>query len=189
MHVAKMQILSSSRRAYAFVASIVLLATMTAALLAPSSAMASACGEAVLDDWWDNGRIDRIYPTQCYSDAIDAIPNDLLDYANVEEVISRALQARMSGDGPGGPSDPQEEPTPADPSRPTGGGGGENPSEALDDVDTASSPSSIPIPLLLLAAMSILLLGAGGLGYLSRRRNAAAVDEPGDAPPDDEIRG
>ena len=65
-----------------------------AALIAPSTAMASACGDKVLDDWWDNGRIDRVYAIQCYRDAIDSIPADLRDYANVEEVITRALQAR-----------------------------------------------------------------------------------------------
>jgi hypothetical protein len=188
--VAVIQIWSTSRRACAFVAGVVLLAAAAAALLAPSTATASACGDAVLDDWWDNGRIDRLYPTQCYQDAIDSIPSDLRDYANVEEVITRALQAALNGNGPGGPSDPDEQPTgspnkPADPDV----GGNDKPSEALDDVDAASSPSSIPIPLLLLAAMSTLLLGAGGLGYLSRRRNGEALDEPGDVPPDDEIRG
>lgn len=152
-----------------------------AALIAPSTAMASACGDRVLNDWWDNGRIDRVYPHQCYGDAIDSIPADLRDYANVEEVITRALQAQLNGNGPDGPSDPDELTTDgrnADPSP-----DGDDPGEVLDNAD-ASSPSSIPIPLLLLAAMSILLLGAGGLGYLSRRRNAETVD---DTPPDDEL--
>ena len=152
-----------------------------AALIAPSTAMASACGDKVLDDWWDNGRIDRVYAVQCYRDAIDSIPADLRDYANVEEVITRALQAQLNGSGPGGPSDP-DEPTTGERTADPGLGEGDDPAEVVDNVD-ASSPSSIPIPLLLLAAMSILLLGAGGLGYLSRRRNAEAVD---DTPPDDE---
>jgi hypothetical protein len=165
--------------------SIVVLAAAAAALIAPSSAMASACGDAVLDDWWDNGRIDRVYEIQCYRDAIDSIPNDLRDYANVEEVITRALNNLMNG-----PSDPGEQPTDETPNRPADGlGGNDEPGEVAGEVDTTSSPSSIPIPLLLLAAMSILLLGAGGLGYLSRRRNAEALDGPGDAPPDDEIQG
>jgi hypothetical protein len=178
---------STFRRACAFVAGIVMLAA-AAALLAPSSAMASACGDRVLDDWWDNGRIDRQYPIQCYHDAIDSIPDDLRDYANVEEVISRALQAAISGEG-GGPSDPDEPSTDGSPTRPADGspGGNDDPGEVLDGVD-ASSPSSIPIPLLLLAAMSILLLGAGGLGYLSRRRNGEALGEVVDVPPDDEPR-
>ena len=30
--------------------------------------------------------------------------------------------------------------------------------------------SSVPVPILVLGAMSLMLLGAGGLGYISRRR-------------------
>ncbi len=180
-----MQTLSAYRRACAFAAGIVMLAA-AAALIAPSTAMASACGDRVLNDWWDNGRIDRQYPIQCYRDAIDSIPADLRDYANVEEVITRALQVAISGEGDG-PSDPDATPTdgrtPGEPAEPTPAGN-DDPGEVLGDADTASSPSSIPIPLLLLAAMSILLLGAGGLGYLSRRRNAEALD---DTPRDDEL--
>jgi hypothetical protein len=153
-----------------------------AALIAPTTAMASVCGDKVLDDWWDNGRIDRVYAVQCYRDAIDSIPADLRDYANVEEVITRALQAQLNGSGPDEPSDPGA-PTTGERTADPGPSGGDDPAEVVDNVD-ASSPSSIPIPLLLLAAMSILLLGAGGLGYLSRRRNAEAVD---DTPPDDEL--
>jgi hypothetical protein len=159
----------------------VLLAAV-AALIAPSTAMASACGDRVLDDWWDNGRIDRVYPHQCYRDAIDSIPADLRDYANVEEVITRALQAQLNGSGPDEPSDP-DAPVTGDRTADPAPSGGDDPAEVIDTVDT-SSPSSIPIPLLLLAAMSVLLLGAGGLGYLSRRRNAEAVD---DTPPDDDV--
>jgi hypothetical protein len=179
--VAAMPTRPTSRLACVFVAGIVVLATL--ALIAPSAAMASACGDRVLEDWWDNNRIDRVYPVQCYRDAIDSIPDDLRDYANVEEVITRALNQVLNGDGPSGPSGPGgPEETPvdrtADPNP-----GGEDPAEVLDNVDS-SSPSSIPIPLLLLAAMSLLLLGAGGLGYLSRRRNAEAVDE---TPPADDL--
>ena len=50
--------------------------------------------------------------------------------------------------------------------------------QVAPDVDTSSS-SSVPIPLLVLGGMSILLLAAGGLGYLSRRRHAAHADDPG----------
>jgi hypothetical protein len=145
----------------------------------------------VLADWFDNGRIDRLYPLHCYEEAIDAIPDDLRDYANAEEIISRALQAAVSGDldpggpdpTPGGPGDPGDPGSggpgdPNDPNDPSGGG-----SEATPDVDT-SGPSSIPIPLLVLGGMSIALLAAGGLGYLSRRRNAGDGPDDLDGPDD-----
>jgi hypothetical protein len=169
---------STLRLACAFAAGIAVLAFGAFMLIAPGDATATPCGGKVLDDWWDNGRIDQVYDRQCYRDAIDSIPADLRDYANVEEVVTRALN-NLNG---GGPSDPDpsgtDEPRPADPNP-----GPEDPAEVLDGVET-SSPSSIPIPLLLLAAMSILLLGAGGLGYLSRRRNAEALE---DVPPDDDV--
>ena len=87
----------------------------------PASA-ATACGKKVLADWFDNGRIDRLYPLNCYEEAIDAIPDDLRDYADAEDVITRALQAALRGDlAPGG-----RDPTPGDddPTAPGSGGSG-----------------------------------------------------------------
>ena len=144
------------------------------ALALPATAMASKCGDQVLADWFDNGRIDRLYELHCYEEAIDSIPSDLRDYANAEEIISRALQAAVDGElAPGGP-----DPSPDDPGGSTPPGG-----EAAPDVDT-SGISSVPIPLIILALMSVALLTAGGLGYL-RRRHAEAEAEAGDGPPQD----
>ena len=93
--------------AFAFLALVV---TVLVALSLPGTAAASACGDKVLDDWYDNGRIDRLYPRHCYEDAIDAIPNDIKDYVDAEEVISRALQFSLRGEiAPGG-----KDPTPGD---------------------------------------------------------------------------
>ena len=57
-------------------------------------------------------------------------------------------------------------------------------SEATPDINT-SGASSVPIPLVVLGGMSLALLAAGGLGYLSRRRQAAA-EELGDRDDDDD---
>jgi len=157
---------------------VVALATPTPA----SAAAATACGDKVLADWFDNGRIDRLYPLHCYEDAIDAIPDDLRDYADAEEVISRALQSALRGElAPGGadptPGDDTDDPrTPGGPGAPSDPGGGP---QAAPEVDT-SGPSSVPIPLLVLGGMSVALLSAGGLGYLARRRQAAQDELPGD---------
>ena len=177
------------RIAHALLALAALLASALVALAASgpaSAAAATPCGDKVLADWFDNGRIDRLYPLHCYEDAIDAIPDDLRDYADAEEVISRALQSALRGElAPGG-----RDPTPGsdssdDPTTPRTPGGGSNgpgaPSgpEAAPDVDT-SGPSSVPIPLLVLGGMSLALLSAGGLGYVARRRQAAQDDVPGE---------
>lgn len=162
------------------------LSAISALAVASPASAATECGKRVLADWFDNGRIDRLYPLNCYEEAIDAIPADLKPYADAEDVITRALQAALRGElAPGGP-----DPTPNDddPTLPGDGGGGngddgsggtgsgENP-QAAPGVDT-SGPSSIPIPLLVLGGMSVALLAAGGLGYLSRRRAAAHADDP-----------
>ena len=49
---------------------------------------------------------------------------------------------------------------------------------SLPAVDT-SGPSSVPVPLLVLGGLSLALLAAGGLGYVSRRRQAAHADDVG----------
>ena len=167
----------------AFVAALVVATALLAALSTASpAAAATPCGKKVLDDWFNNGRIDRLYPLNCYEEAIDAIPDDLRDYADAEDVITRALQGALRGDlVPGG-----VDPTPGDdgsrrvsPSSPVDPGIRDpGDPQAAPEVDT-SSTSSVPIPLLVLAGMSLLLLAAGGMGYLSRRRQAAQADDPG----------
>lgn len=162
-----------------------LVALLTSALVALSlsdtAAAATPCGKKVLGDWFDNGRIDRLYPPHCYEDAIDAIPADLRDYADAEEVITRALQSSLRGElAPGG-----RDPTPGNDENPSGSGGGNggqgggNDPQAAPDVDT-SGPSSVPVPLIVLGGLSLALLAAGSLGYVSRRRQAANADDLGD---------
>ena len=178
------------RTALAFAGFLALVVSVLVALALPGTAAASKCGDKVLEDWYDNGRVDRLYDPHCYEDAIDAIPKDIKDYVDAEEIISRALQFSLRGEiAPGG-----KDPTPGDdnpdgtPGKNKGGknnggtnSGGTNSGgpEVTPDVDT-SGPSSVPIPLLVLGGMSLTLLAAGGLGYLSRRRQAARVDDFGD---------
>lgn len=176
--------MTTRRLRRALPALLVLAASAVVALAVASPAgAATPCGKKVLGDWFDNGRIDRLYPLNCYEEAIDAIPPDLRDYADAEDVITRALQAALHGNlAPGG-----SDPTPGDGSGSGGTGTGSGNGEGGDGttaqgapaVDT-SGPSSVPIPLLVLGGMSIALLAAGGLGYLSRRRHAAESDDTGD---------
>jgi hypothetical protein len=172
---------------------IAVLASALAALsVSGTAAAATPCGEKVLADWFDNGRIDRLYPPHCYEEAIDAIPRDIGPYSDAEDVITRALQSSLRGElAPGGRdptpgNDPDKDgtPLPGNNGNPGGSNGdgdpgtGGNP-QAAPGVDT-SGPSSVPIPLLVLGGLSLALLAAGSLGYLSRRRQAAHADELGD---------
>ena len=167
-----------------------LLALVAAALLATApaaSAKAKTCGEKVVDDWYGDGRVDEVFPTHCYLDAIRSLPVDVKDYSNAEEDIRRALayaQQHKADPGPrGGPaptdtgSGPIVEPPtatvddPQDPTVPTDTTDPESDTLATPGVDT-SGPSSVPIPLLILGGLALLLLAAGAAGYLSRRAQA-----------------
>ncbi len=194
----------TTRTASALAALLTLAAAIAVALsLSGSAAAATAtpCGKKILADWYDNGRIDRLYPLHCYEEAVDAIPADIADYVDARDVIERALQAAVGGHLAPGGTDPTpngkggrgiDDGSPGsngsnDGGTGPGGVGGE---KAAPTVDT-SSPSSVPIPLLVLGGMSLALLAAGGLGYASRRRQAAQADQPGDesSGDDDDLLG
>jgi cobalamin biosynthesis Mg chelatase CobN len=144
---------------------------------APASA-APSCARQVIDDWYEDGRVDRTYPLHCYDDAIEALPPDVRDYSSAKEDIQRALQARMrnepappattdpsSGGGTGtNPTKPPKNQTTTDASTPKN----ENPPEASGEIDSDSA-SSVPIPLLVLAGLALLLIAGGSAGYFIRR--------------------
>ena len=162
-----------------------LAASVVAALAIASPAIAATpCGKKVLADWFDNGRIDRLYPLNCYEEGIDAIPADIGPYSDAEDVITRALQAALNGNLDSGGPDPSPD---DDESRPQRFGRLESRRPGRirhrrrpHPASTRRAPSSVPIPLLVLGGMSLALLAAGGLGYLSRRRQAANGDDAGD---------
>jgi hypothetical protein len=64
---------------------------------APASA-ASACADAVLKDWSEDGQVAPRYSLPCYEEAIDALPPDLRDYTDAEDVITRALSSAVRTD-------------------------------------------------------------------------------------------
>ena len=179
-----------SRPRIVFVAALIALATLTALAGAPaaSAAKSLSCAEKIVDDWYGDGRVDQIFPIPCYKAAIRSLPVDVLDYSRAEEDILRALSYAKRGNpdpGPtGGVKPTDDEPTddppapgsaPGDPGDPPPG------DEATDGVDT-SGPSSLPIPLLVLGALALLLLAAGGVGYLSRRAQSRRDGGPPGGP-------
>jgi cobalamin biosynthesis Mg chelatase CobN len=154
------------------------LAALAAMLLAAAPAGAApSCARQVIDDWYDDGRVDRTYPLHCYDDAIEALPPDVRDYSSAKEDILRALQARMRSEpAPAASTDPSprsgttttskppKNQTTTEASEPKN----ENPPEASGDVE-ADSASSVPIPLLVLAGLALLLIAGGSAGYFIRR--------------------
>jgi hypothetical protein len=174
-------------RRISLLAALAAIAALAALFLAPV-ASAKTCAEQVIDDWYGNGRVDQIFPKHCYLEAIRSLPVDVKDYSNAEEDIRRALAFAGQGEpdpGPSGgpaPTGTTSEDPPATPTTPTTPVDTSDPGEqtlADDSVDT-SGPSSLPIPLLVLGGLALLLLAAGGAGYLSRRAHARRNGGPPD---------
>jgi len=128
-----------------------------------------SCAEQVVADWFDNLRVDKIYPKHCYREAIAGLGPDIKDYTGAEDAILRALQYADAGkiapddEGPGVTHKPIELHNTAPPDA-TAESVAAPPAAA-----TTSSPSSVPVPLIVLAGLAGLLLIAGGAGYVARR--------------------
>ena len=168
----------------------------------PAMAKAKTCADQVIADWYDDGRVGKIYPLHCYREAIASLPSDVIDYSNAKEEISRALAfAKQGKPDPGGKGHVTPTTTPVETTvktTPTKTGTTSvntsttqrdpNPLDtSLTDtspVDTAvattqtdtSGPSSVPIPLIVLGSLAVVLLAAGSAGYL-RRRTTGGDDE------------
>jgi hypothetical protein len=138
-------------------AGILAVITATLAMLAgTATAAAGSCEQKVLLDWSDNGRVDGMYPLRCYDGALTSMPSDLRDYTNASDAIQRALarattRSASAGDEPGRVA--------AGTGMQLGGPG----------------PSEVPLPLIVLAGVSLLVLAAGSLGWIARRRRGRSI--------------
>ena len=160
-------------------------------MAAPAGA-APSCGRQVIDDWFNNNRVDRTYPLHCYDDAIELLQPDVRDYSNAEEEITRALQRRGrttppppppattdrppadSPDKVPGPRQMPPTPTTTVVDHPTI----ENtPPLAAPEVEDASA-SAAPIPLIVLSGLALLLLAGGCAGYVVRRYQGRNTPPP-----------
>jgi hypothetical protein len=165
------------RPAATTIALVALLAGLVVAGGFPSRADAKTkpCWERVIDDWLDNGTIDKHYKPACLQQALKHVPEDLRDYSNLPDAISAALQDALRGNKPGGGGGSGN--GSAGPGGPAGDDrrlqGVPNRSyyrRAIDNLGTTSA-DSLPIPLLVLAGVgTALLLSAGGLVAAKRIR-------------------
>jgi hypothetical protein len=159
---------------------------MLVALFLPAGATASTpCWKKVLNDW-SNGRTIGAYPLHCYREAIQHLPEDLRDYSSATEDINAAMQAQIAqrktrspqgiGGGPGSSSGPGAGGSSS--TTATGANAGPDRSayrRAIDNLGT-SNADSLPIPLIVLAALGALLLAsAAGLAGTKRIRALRAA--------------
>lgn len=148
---------------------------------APASA-AQSCGRQVIDDWYDDGRVDGTYALHCYDDAIEILPRDVRDYSSAKEDIERALTAKLRGEpAPPATTDPSpdnEEPGPTPPTTPPGTDPPTGPDGPEATPPLGESASSVPIPLLILAGLALLLVVGGSAGYVIRRIQSRRIPPP-----------
>jgi hypothetical protein len=171
---------------------LVLVAAAGALLLAGPAAAKEPCWKTLIDDWYD-GRIDNVYPVPCYRSALEHMPEDVAQYSTLGDDINRALQAAITAQNSGGGSPPpvsggvKGETSPnsstdtstfyggptaeregavlASDGRDPGGGAVGQTLDALGPGDA----DSVPVPLIVLAGLSILLLTLGAAGFVARR--------------------
>ena len=166
---------------------------------ARAAAAATPCWKALLNDWYD-GRIDNTYPLHCYTDALKHLPADVQTYSSAHDDILRALQSAIAKLGqtghaitPDHADRAADEPrrratTTADGRRSTAGtqttvaarprrrrapgrdagNGRASRGEQAQPV----SPSSLPVPLLVLGGLALLLVAAGAAGLVAKRIQA-----------------
>ena len=164
---------------------LIALATAAAALVAAGSAVAKEpCWQTLINDWYD-GRIDNIYPVECYRAALEHQPEDVAQYSSLGDAINRALALVIAGKSNGGGSGANG----------SSGGGGAGSTfyggpkadrgiglAALDGRDENGSPvgqalsslgadsaDSIPVPLIVLGSLAVVLLALGTAGFIARR--------------------
>src|SRR3954469_21194137 len=128
---------------------LLLVASLAGTALLTGTARASdktSCGSKVISDWYDNGRIDRVYPTVCYRQALRHLPLDVDEYANARDVITRAMATAIAvqdkqsrhvttpgGTNPAGTTQTSTNPNVVPP--PTSSGGGNPPGTANSHAD------------------------------------------------------
>lgn len=129
------------------------LIVLVAAWLAFGAAtgVAAACRQQVIQDWSDNGRIDRVYPLRCYEQAMRTMPPEIRDYSDAPEVIDRALTLAVRQRG-----GMRQDALPA------------TRAVAASATHTAET-TAIPTSLYVLGALALSALALGGVGYVGHR--------------------
>jgi hypothetical protein len=133
-----------------------------------TASAAQPCWRTVVQDWYD-GHIDRQYPVHCFREALANAPSDLKMYSDLPADVNRALQTALLRAHAS--QTPTRYPSNARlPGRTTSGPIG----RVLSELGP-SRADSLPVPLLVLAAMALLLIGAGAAGMVTRRLAARRV--------------
>ena len=162
------------------------LAAFALGVAAQPAVAKTPCWKQVIDDWHDhNGRITQTYALHCYREAIAHVPEDLRVYTGIVEDIQSARQqasrvtrsltsvnpnANPNGTNSGTTSSETEsakKQAASEPHRAVF-------KQAFDKLGSRDA-DTVPLPLLILAALSLLLIAAGGAGLVTRRVRSRKV--------------
>ncbi len=182
-----------------------LLAGFALLVSAGPAAAAKPCWRNLIDDWYD-GRIDKVYPADCYREAMKHAGEDVKTYSSLPADLTRALQSAIrTGNGspvvPAGgkgrhvtrntqvrtkPKAGTQRPKATKPTGKTKRNalppvlpGRQKPKGFFGRVLDAVGPNnadSIPLPLIFLAGLALVLTAAGAAGMVTRHVQARRAD-------------
>ena len=181
--------LVSIRQPLSAIAALLTFAVLLAAAFAVGVQPAAAktpCWKKVVQDWYDNNRIDRVYPPHCYSEALKRLPNDVRTYSSFEEDVKNARQeavrVRALHTGRPGGGSPRSAQSAGGTSPKSAGKAAAKPDrnlfKAAFDKLSPRNADSVPLPLLILAGLALLLFAAGASGLVARRLKARRLPAP-----------
>ena len=173
----------------AFAAFVALLALASVVSATPAAAKTTPCGKQVVTDWFrhihTDGKVHGRYPLHCYSDALGSLDPSVDTYTNARTAISAALAAetlRQGGSGPSNPARPSSSKLQRGEKPIARHNTYDFPGAYVQPIDPtpvgSSSPSSVPLPLIVLAALAAVLLLAGAGSYVVRRLKANRAAPP-----------
>lgn len=139
------------------------------------------CRNLIYNDWYQDGQIASSYPISCYRDALRHLGTGDQVYTSLEDDIRAAMQAALArqhgkkvADQVGhkfttpvlvdSQSMKDEHPNSTDPSTPN------EQNLASARVAASSQGGGVPAPLLVLGGLALVLLAAGAVGTVVRRR-------------------
>ena len=140
------------------------------------------CWKDVASDWFSDLKVDGTYAPHCYREAIKHLPPVTDSYSTARDEIRRAMLYALAH--PTKPSGPANTPTLGAGLGP-GEGGDAGLIQSLLEKLGPKNADAIPLPLLVLAGISLLLLGTAGASYVARRVQAKRLEPaPAPVPPD-----
>jgi hypothetical protein len=163
------------------------LAALALGVAAQPAVAKTPCWKQVIDDWHDHsGRITGTYELHCYREAIAHVPEDLRVYTGIVEDIQSARQQASRDVRSLAAHNPNANPSGTGSSSGTSSETSAAKKQAAEEPNRAvfkqafdklgsRNADTVPLPLLILAGLSLLLIAAGGAGLISRRLRSRKV--------------